>query len=245
MTRAMDLNADLGEDPEAIRDGRDAALLAIVTSANVACGGHAGDDRTMEATVRAALARGVAIGAHPSYPDRERFGRVALDLDPEAIVEVVFAQVSSLAAVAARCGAALSHVKPHGALYGACARDRGTAEAVARGVSRASGALPLVGMAGSAALETWRGMGFRVIGEGFADRRYEPDGTLRARAFDDALILDPEKAAAQAVALAEGVSGPPVDSICVHGDTPGAAAIAEAVREALLAAGFALRAPHR
>lgn len=249
---AIDLNADLGEDPEAVCDGRDEALLAVVSSANVACGGHAGDDSTMESTILAALRHGVAIGAHPSYPDRARFGRAVLSLNPEEIADVVYSQLSDLGAVASRWDARLSHVKPHGALYAACASRAEVAEAVGTGVARWCRALRLVGQAGSPALDVWRRMGFEVLGEAFADRRYEADGSLRARSFEDALVLDPDEAAEQALSIAAGRGVTAVDgsrlevraeSLCVHGDTPGAAAIARAVRDRLEAAGMAVRSP--
>lgn len=238
MTR-IDLNCDLGESPERIRDGTDDALMACISSANVACGGHAGDNGSMEETVLAALRHGVAVGAHPSYPDRERFGRVELASSAEEIESFVRRQVDVLAAVAARLGTRLAHVKPHGALYHVAMRDPAVAEAIARAAGRD---LQLFGLAGSPTLSLWRGLGFRVAAEAFADRRYERDGSLRARTHADALITDPEAAAAQALAIARGDGviswdGRPVaviaDSVCVHGDTPGAAAIARAVRARL------------
>lgn len=250
--KTIDLNADLGEDPQAVRDGRDDALLAIVSSANVACGGHAGDEATMESTVLSAVRHGVAIGAHPSYPDRARFGRAVLSLRPDEIADVVYAQLCDLGEVAARWDASLVHVKPHGALYGACAARAEVAEAVGAGVARWCRSLRMVGQAGSRALDVWREMGFEVLGEAFADRRYEADGTLRARSFHDALVLDPDAAASQALSLVEGrgvtaIDGTRLDvragSICIHGDTPGAVAIARAVRDRLESAGVTVRSP--
>jgi UPF0271 protein len=250
--RTIDLNADLGEDPDAVRDGRDEALLAVVSSVNVACGGHAGDEATMESTVLAALRHGVALGAHPSFPDRARFGRAHLSLTPDEIAHVVYAQVADLGQVAARWDAPLVHLKPHGALYGACDARAEVAEAVGTGAGRWCRSLRLVGRAGSPALAAWRGMGFAVLGEAFADRRYEADGTLRSRSLPDALILDPEEAADQAlsIVLDGGVTAADgsrlevkADSLCVHGDTPGAAVIARAVRERLEKAGVAIRRP--
>jgi UPF0271 protein len=246
----IDLNADLGEDPEAVRDGRDEALLSMVTSANIACGGHAGDEATMEATVAAAMRHGVALGAHPSYPDRARFGRAVLPMTPEEIEDVVFSQIFDLGEIVGRLGGALVHVKPHGALYGACARDPGVARAFAGGVARWCTSLRIVGQAGSPALRVWAEAGFATTGEGFADRRYEPDGSLRDRSFADALITDPREAALQALAIAEGRGVVAVDrsavavparSICIHADTPGAVAIARAVHFRLTDAGFLVR----
>ncbi|MFB3828147.1 MAG: 5-oxoprolinase subunit PxpA [Bryobacteraceae bacterium] len=216
---AIDLNCDVGEGFD------DALVMPYITSANVACGGHAGDAETMRRTAELARAAGVKVGAHPGYPDRANFGRVALPLSPERIAETVYAQTAALAEAAG----ALAHLKPHGALYNVAARDAAAARAIAEGAARFDGGLVLFGLAGSVMLEVWREMGFRVRAEGFADRRYEPDGTLRPRKFPDALITDPAEAAAHALELAARV-----DTICVHGDTPGAARIARAVAEALL-----------
>jgi UPF0271 protein len=237
--RSIDLNADLGEDPHALAAGLDAALLDVVTSANVACGGHAGDETTMRAVVRLARERGVAVGAHPSYPDRAGFGREPMDLPPEEIEVAVAEQIAVLGNIARAEGVKLTHVKPHGALYHAAARStQGRASvthAIARAAARWSRELVLVGQAGSPALAVWRAHGFRVAGEAFADRAYEPDGSLRPRSQAGALLTDPALAAAQAVALAQAGTA---ETLCVHGDTPGAPAIARAVRAALLSAGI-------
>ncbi len=247
--RAIDFNCDLGEDPA--EAARDEALLAIVTSANVACGGHAGDEESMRRVVRAAARLGVAVGAHPGYPDREHFGRRGLELTAAEIADTVSAQVLALRDIAAREGIALSHVKPHGALYNRAAGDARLAAAIAAGVARVDARLPLYGLAGSAALEVWRRAGFLTVAEAFADRRYEADGTLRSRAHGDALIADPAAAAEQAVRLAaEGWTEPAgggriaveAGTLCIHSDTPGALAIASAVRRALEAAGVEVRA---
>lgn len=251
----IDLNCDMGELPEAISDGTQEALMRSITSANVACGGHAGDADTMRATIQQALKNNVAIGAHPGYADREHFGRLELQLSPEAVADSVFEQVSSLAVVAQSCGAKLVHVKPHGALYNQAVRHRELAAAIAQGVARWSPNLVLVGLAGSPMLEVFRGAGFAVAAEAFADRRYEPDGTLRSRKFEDALIRDPNDAAQQALRMVEhGVvtSGDgtvvalQAETICIHGDTPGATSIAAGVARALRKAGViiaALKAP--
>lgn len=232
----VDLNCDLGEGPS------EEGLYPRVTSANVACGGHAGDDVTMEAAVREALRHGVAVGAHPSYPDRVGFGRLPMSMAPHEICESVRDQVAALARVASRLGATLVHVKPHGALYARTMSDARVAEAVALGVSRVDAGLVLVGLAGSVALGVWRGLGWAVAREGFADRAYEADGTLRSRSLPGALVTDPQTAARQAVRL---VGEGRVDTICVHSDTPGAAAILAEVRQALEGAGFAVRSLRR
>src|SRR5438874_769284 len=192
MTR-IDLNCDLGELPEAIADGTQEALLRSITSANVACGGHAGDERTMRTTIEQALRAGVAVGAHPGYPDRENFGRLELKLSPQAVADSVCDQVRALAAVAAARGAKLVHVKPHGALYNQAVKNRELAEAIAQGVVKCNKNLVLMGLAESAMLDVFRDAGFAVAAEAFADRRYEPDGTLRSRKFDNALIRDPAR----------------------------------------------------
>src|SRR6266704_5413035 len=199
----IDLNCDMGELPEAIADGTQEALLRSITSANVACGGHAGDEHTMKTTIEQALRWKLAIGAHPGYPDRANFGRLELKLPAEMIAESVFEQVRALAEIAAACGARLAHVKPHGALYNQAVRSRELAEAIAQGVARWNRDVVLVGLAGSPMLDVFRGAGFAVAAEAFADRRYEPDGTLRSRKFEDALIRDPGEAGRQALSVAE------------------------------------------
>jgi 5-oxoprolinase (ATP-hydrolysing) subunit A len=245
----IDLNCDMGEIPEAIADGTQQALMRSITSANVACGGHAGDELMMRATIQQALRCGVAIGAHPGYTDRENFGRLELKMSTEEVAESVFEQVRALAQVAGSCGTPVVHVKPHGALYNQAVRNRDLAEAIAVGVARWSRDVVLVGLAGSPMLAVFREAGFTVAAEAFADRRYEPDGTLRSRKFEDALIRDPEQAARQALKMVErGVvtasDGSEIavsaQTICIHGDTPGAPAIAAEVARALRGAGVTL-----
>src|SRR6266568_1918421 len=249
--KRIDLNCDMGELPEAIADGTQEALLRSITSANVACGGHAGDEHTMKTTIEQALRWKLAIGAHPGYPDRANFGRLELKLPAEMIAESVFEQVRALAEIAAACGARLAHVKPHGALYNQAVRNRELAEAIAEGVARWSRDVVLVGLAGSPMLDVFREAGLAVAAEAFADRRYEPDGTLRSRKFEDALIRDPAEAGRQALSVAErGVViasdgsevAVNVQTICIHGDTPGAAKIAATVARTLHRAGIALGA---
>jgi UPF0271 protein len=262
MTR-MDLNCDMGELPEAVADGTQESLMPHLTSVNVACGAHAGDEHTMRRTIEQALRWKVAIGAHPGYADRVHFGREELHLPENEIADSVFEQIQTLAEIAAACGATLTHVKPHGALYNQAARDPAIARAIAAGVARwLPGAgctysplqakdVVLVGLAGSPMLDAFRDAGFPVAAEAFADRRYEPSGNLRSRKFPGALILDPAQAAEQALRIAERASVIASDgsevavraqTICIHGDTPGAPQIAAAVAQALRQSGIALRA---
>ncbi len=247
----MDLNCDVGELPEALADGTQEAILRQVTSANIACGGHAGDPQMMRATIEQAQLCGTAIGAHPGYEDRANFGRIALALNSGEIAASVYRQMVALAEIAERCGARIGHVKPHGELYNQASRDREIARAIAEGVARWRRDVTLVGLAGSAMLEEFRAAGFAVAAEGFADRRYEADGSLRARKFRDALLHDPAEAAAQALRIAtEGsvvaangaVIALKAETLCIHGDTPGAPQIAAAVRRVLEVAGVTLQA---
>jgi UPF0271 protein len=247
----VDLNCDMGELPEMLADCSQEALMKFVTSANVACGGHAGDEEMMRATIEQALRHGVAVGAHPGYEDRENFGRVALKLSADEIRDSVYRQVVALAGIAEKCRAAVVHVKPHGVFYHQAARDAGIARGIAEGVRRWRQDMVMVGLAGSVMLEEFRAAGFRVAAEAFADRRYEKDGSLRARKFRDALLDAPEKAAEQAVRIVEGrgvltregtLVAVEAQTICIHGDTPGAARIAEAVRRTLEGAGVGVQA---
>jgi len=242
----IDLNCDMGEVREAIADGTQESLMRSITSVNIACGGHAGDEQTMKTTIEQALRWKLAIGAHPGYADRENFGRLELKLPLEEISASIFDQVKALADVAARCGARVVHVKPHGALYNQAVRNRELAETIAKGVARWSRDIVLVGLAGSPMLDVFREAGFAVAAEAFADRRYESDGTLRSRKFEDALIRNPEEAAWQALGIAErGVviasDGAEVSvdarTLCIHGDTPGAPDIAATVARTLREAG--------
>jgi UPF0271 protein len=236
----IDLNADVGEGYE------DRALLPFCTSVNVACGGHAGNERMMSDTVQAAAACGLAIGAHPSYPDREHFGRRELAMGPAELGRTVREQVSALRRIVAAAGIRLTHVKPHGALYNTAARDLDTARIVARAVREVDPTLRLVGLGGSRLLDAGREVGLAVAAEAFADRRYAPDGSLASRALEGALVHDPADAADQALRIVRthevlAIDGTRVgvraDTICIHGDTEGAVAIATAVRRGLEEAG--------
>jgi UPF0271 protein len=248
----IDLNADVGESFGAWQMGADEELMAFVTSVNVACGFHAGDPQVMDRTVGLAVRAGVAVGAHPGYPDLRGFGRRALGADPAEVEADVIYQVGALSAFTAAHGARLTHVKPHGALYNQAAGDAALARAIARGVARAGRDLVLVGLAGSRAMrEAAASQGLRFAAEAFVDRRYLADGTLQPRRVPGAVLSDPSLAAAQAVRLVrEGVvecaDGTEVaveaETFCLHGDQPSAALVARAVRAALEAAGVAVQA---
>jgi UPF0271 protein len=247
----IDLNCDMGELPEAILDGTQESLMPSLTSVNIACGGHAGDTQTIKTTIEQALRWNLVLGAHPGYPDRANFGRLELNLPAEAIADSVFEQVQALAKAAAAYGARVAHVKPHGALYNQAVGNRVLAEAIAKGVGRWNRDVILVGLAGTSMLDVFRQAGFRVVAEAFADRRYETNGTLRARKFDDALIRDPAEAGRQALQIVErgtvtAHDGSEVSvnaqTICIHGDTPGASKIAAAVAQTLRRAGVELSA---
>ena len=248
----IDINADLGEGFGAWRMGDDPGLLRVVTSANVACGFHAGDPSVIDRTVRLAVRRGVAVGAHPSHFDLRGFGRRTMVVDPAEVEADVLYQVGAVAGFALAHGGRLTHVKPHGALYNQAAADEALATAVARGVARFDSSLILVGLASSATMRrAARSQGLRFAGEAFADRRYEPDGTLVSRRAAHAVIVDAGEAALQALSIVQrgevlarggAVVSLEARTLCVHGDTPGALALAQAVREALEAAGVAVRA---
>lgn len=236
---SIDLNADLGESFGAWSLGADEALLELITSANIACGLHAGDPLVMARTVRLAQRAGVAIGAHPGYPDLQGFGRRAMALTPEEVEALVLYQTGALAAFARAEGAELTHLKPHGALYNQAARDRALADAIARAARAFSRDLILVGLAGSALIEAGEAAGLRVAREGFPDRAYNADGHLRPRHMPGAVLESPPAVAAQAVALALEGAGPlQIDTLCLHGDNPAVVDCARAVRAALTARGL-------
>ena len=246
----IDLNCDMGEVPEHISDGTQEALMRSITSVNIACGGHAGDAQTMATTIQQALRYKLAIGAHPGYADHANFGRIELKLSPEEVADSVYAQVRALAEVAARHHANITHVKPHGALYNQAVRNSQLARAIASGVARWSQQVVLVGLAGSPMLDVFDDAGFPIAAEAFADRRYEPDGTLRSRKHPDALIHDPAEAAQQALTIvqhgkivARDGSEVPVhaDTLCIHSDTPGSTKIAAQVAQTLRDARVQLR----
>ncbi|MGY1637688.1 LamB/YcsF family protein [Geodermatophilus sp. SYSU D00742] len=245
----MDLNSDLGEGFGQWALGDDEALLGVVTSANVACGFHAGDASIMRRVCGQAVASGVAIGAQVSYRDLAGFGRRFIDVDPGELTADVVYQIGALEAFARLAGSRVRYVKPHGALYNAIVGHEEQAAAVVRAVAEYDRTLPVMGLPGSAWLRLAAEAGLTVVREAFADRAYTPAGTLVSRRLPGAVLHDPEEIAARCVAMARGepiadVEGNPLEvrpeSICVHGDTPGAVAIARRVREALTEAGVAL-----
>lgn len=229
----IDINCDMGESA-----GYDKDIMPYITSANIACGFHAGDPETMQATARLAKRYGVAVGAHPGWKDVEGFGRREMMLSPEEVEALVLYQLGALYAIAKAEGVELQHVKPHGALYNQAAQDSALANAVAGAVKRFSSGLILVGLAGSSLVEAGIGVGLRVANEGFPDRNYNPDGTLVSRKESNAIIESPEEVAAHALQLAEnGIffegKHVRVDTLCLHGDHPRAVENARLIREKL------------
>jgi len=242
----VDLNCDLGESFGRYQLGEDEAMLRVVTSANIACGLHAGDPTVMAQTVRLAAQNKVAVGAHPGYPDLQGFGRREMALAPDELDAFVLYQIGALAGLARAAGVSLVHVKPHGALYNTVAHDAGLAEAVARAVAAFDPHLIIVTLPGSALEQAARALGLRVACEGFADRAYRADGTLVSRSEPGAVVHDPARAVERAVRMIalgqvetidKRIIPLRVDTLCIHGDTPGAASIAAGLRVALEAAG--------
>jgi UPF0271 protein len=232
---AIDLNADLGEG-----DPYDVELLEIVSSCNVACGGHAGDMTSMRDTVRSAMKNRVAIGAHPSYPDREGFGRRSEFMAGDELRKSLVAQIKTLASIALEEGATLTHVKPHGALYNDAVNNRELADAIATAVAEALPDAMFVGLPGSELQNAALAQQLTFVAEGFIDRAYQKDGQLVPRSQPGAVHNSLEQVLPQAVSLAGKV-----DTLCIHGDTPGAAETARAVRKALLNQGVEIRAIRR
>ena len=243
---SIDLNADLGEG-----DPYDEDLLRIVSSANIACGGHAGDAESMARTIRSAIVNGVAVGAHPGYPDQDGFGRQSGFMQGDALYESLTDQVTALADLAAQLGARVAHVKPHGALYNDAVHDQDLADIIARVTAEAPGAPAFVGMANTELERAAKRHGLRFVAEAFVDRAYEADGTLVSRKEPGAVHENLAVSRTQAVSLAEdgqvtALNGVEVsvraDTLCIHGDTPGAAEKARAVRDVLESHGVEIRA---
>jgi UPF0271 protein len=247
----VDLNADLGEGFGVWRLGDDDAMLDIVTSANVACGFHAGDPAELARVCRAAAQRGVRIGAQVSYRDLAGFGRRYIDMAPDDLTADVMYQIGALQALATAAGSAVTYVKPHGALYNTIVTDDGQAAAVAKAVHAVDPALPILGLHGSAFFAAAAELGLRTVPEAFADRAYRPDGQLVSRREPNAVLADVDEIAARVATMVDGgrvtaIDGSTipitVESVCVHGDSPGAVRIATAVRDRLTACGIGLRA---
>ena len=249
--RTIDLNADLGESETP--DGRraEAALMSLVSSVNIACGGHAGDAESMRLALETAAEQGCTPGAHPSFADRAGFGRVRVPVTERALREMLCEQIGALHEAALGVGVGLGHVKPHGALYHAAAEDEGVARAVFEAARGVDPGLRLIGPAGAPVLDWWAGWGAAVGAEGFADRAYGPDGRLRPRGVKGAVLASGEDVVRQAVGIAlrgeaVGIGGGAVpvraSTICLHGDTPDALTLARRVSEGLRASGLTLRA---
>lgn len=243
----IDVNADIGEADDADGLARDAVLFAGITSANIACGGHAGDARTMRIAVDRALAAGVGVGAHVSYPDRDGFGRRRLALGHDALRASVLEQFEALAAVAEAAGAAISHVKPHGALYNAIAEEPDLARVVLGTVAERAPGIAVFTMPGTASSAVAAELDLPVVAEGFPERGYRPDGLLQPRSLHGAIVEDPLEVGARAAALAVGGGIPAVDdtiirprvaTLCVHSDHPSAVENLAAMRRALAADGI-------
>ena len=254
MSRRINLNADLGESFGAWRMGDDDALLRLVGSANVACGFHAGDPATMRRTVRLAMDRGVAVGAHPSLPDLQGFGRRPMDITPLEAYELALYQIGALGAFVRAAGGRLNHVKPHGALYTQASRDRALADGIARAVRDFDPSLILFGLSGSELVAAGRAAGLSVAREAFADRGYQRDGSLVPRSQAGARVEDVDAAVERGLRMAlEGRVMTPqsewvsleVDTLCIHGDNPGALECARRLRAALEGKGLRVTAPVR
>lgn len=249
----LDLNCDMGEGFGAYTMGNDIEILDHVTSVNIACGFHAGDPPTMRRIVAAALAKGVAIGAHPGLPDLQGFGRRAMQISPAEAYAMVVYQVGALAGFAQAAGGRLNHVKPHGALYNMAVKDRSLADAIAQAVFDIDPKLVFFGLAGSEMINAANALGLRSACEVFADRSYQDDGSLSQRGTAGAMIEDAEQSLAQVRQMLTGsvraVSGLNVavraDTLCLHGDQPGALEFARHIRSALTADGVTLQAPTR
>ena len=247
---SIDINCDMGESFGPWKMGADEDVMPHITSANVACGAHAGDPRVMRRTVRAAKHHGVSVGAHPGFADLQGFGRREMQVDPAEVEDTLIAQVGALAAIARAESVSLRHVKAHGALYNMAARDRRLADAIAAAIKAFDSSLVMFGLPASNLIEAGVAAGLRVAAEGFADRAYEPDGSLTPRSRPGAVIHDPAVVVDRAVRMVrDGIVLTPagqeiplrVDTLCVHGDTPGAAELVKRIRAGLQAAGIQVR----
>jgi UPF0271 protein len=247
----IDINCDMGESFGPWSMGVDAEVMPNITSANIACGAHAGDPSVMRRTIQRAKQHGVSVGAHPGFADLQGFGRREIQADPAEVEDLLIAQIGALAAIARAEGAPVRHVKAHGALYNMAARDRRLADAIARAIKAFDPSLIMFGLPKSPMIDAGAAAGLRVAAEGFADRAYEPDGSLTPRSRQGAVIHDPTTVVERAVRMArDGIvltaAGQPIpltiDTICVHGDTPGAPELTRRIRAGLEAAGIHVRA---
>ncbi|HEY0296333.1 MAG TPA: 5-oxoprolinase subunit PxpA [Bordetella sp.] len=247
---ALDLNCDMGESYGAWKMGNDEAVLGYVSSANIACGFHGGDPATLRQTVAAALKQGVAIGAHPSLQDLAGFGRRTMQISPQEAYDITVYQIGALAGVARSQGGALHHMKAHGALYNMAVKDAKLARALAQAVRDIDGDMIFYGLAGSVMIQEAEALGLRVAQEVFADRSYQPDGSLTPRTQPDAMITDVNKAVEQvlrmvqenAVIATDGTRVPlKPDTLCIHGDQPNAVVFAQGIRKALQEAGIEVK----
>jgi 5-oxoprolinase (ATP-hydrolysing) subunit A len=247
---AVDLNCDMGESTASQKIGADELIMPLISSANIACGYHGGDPEVIAATIGLAKKNQVAIGAHPSFPDRENFGRTEMELDPQAIRNIIIYQVSAMKGMAASMNAVLTHVKPHGALYNMAARRQDYAEAIANAVMTIDPKLVLFGLAGSKMLSVAAEIGLTTCAEVFADRSYQDDGSLTPRTQPGAMIKDVQQAVQQVVGMVKegrvrSMNGRWIelkaDTVCIHGDTPGAAEYAKAIRHGLEEAGIIIK----
>ena len=250
--KSIDINCDMGESYGAWKMGADAEVMPYISSANVACGFHGGDPATIRQTVRLAVDHGVAVGAHPSLPDLQGFGRRAMKISPQDMYDLVVYQAGAVEAFARAAGARLHHVKCHGALYNMAAQDEALSEAMARAVRDLGGGVMLYALSNSTMMHVGRKEGVKVAGEVFADRGYSDDGTLSPRGKPGAMIEDAAVAVERALAMIDNgyvsaLSGKPVpvsaDTLCLHGDQPGAVTFARAIRKAFAERGITVAAP--
>ena len=235
----IDVNSDVGEITQLLEDGTYYKLMYYITSINIACGGHAGDSKFMKAMIRMGIEKGVNVGAHPSYPDKENFGRKIIPMKPPDITETIMKQIEELLEIAMIEKTILKHVKPHGALYNLASKNSTIAHAIGLAVKKIDPQLTIVGLSNSIMIDTWRDMVLIIAGEAFADRAYETDGSLRDRKFSNALITNPAQAAKQVMMIIKkgeiiSVDGNTISinaqTICIHSDTKNALAIAKAVK---------------
>jgi 5-oxoprolinase (ATP-hydrolysing) subunit A len=243
----VDLNCDLGESYGLFKIGNDSEVLKHITSANIACGYHAGDHNVMMDSVKLAKAHGVRIGAHPGFPDLHGFGRREMKMSAQEIYNLTIYQIGALSAIAKVCGTNVVHVKPHGALYNMAAKDKAIADAVAAAVADVNPALVLFGLAGSSLVKAGEEKGLQVAQEVFADRTYQPDGSLTPRSQSNAMIHDPDLAISRVIRMiregkVEAVDGTDIeikaDTVCIHGDEPQALDFAVKLKQALNAEGI-------